>query len=90
MDHQSFLSKVDTFVEAVLSSKDIVGLSLTVIKGNETILTKGYGKINIDSENEVNEHTMFGACSNTKAFTSLLHGMVLRDNGWVPLHKDIS
>lgn len=70
----------DDMVAAILQCRDIVGLSLAVVKGNQTLLTKGYGRVNLEAEAEVTETTLFGIASLTKAFTATLLGQVLTEH----------
>ena len=39
----SFEEDVDLFAEEMIGCRDILGLSLAIVRGNQTILTKGYG-----------------------------------------------
>lgn len=73
---------VDSFVSNIFDCRDILGLSLTVVRGNETIITKGYGHKDTERTQRVNEHTLFGIASLTKSFTATLLGKVLKKHGY--------
>lgn len=47
-----------------------VGIAVAVIEEGKVIHSKGYGHLSINSEEKVNEHTLFQIASNTKAFTA--------------------
>ena len=71
-----FESNLDSFVKAVMTCRHIPGLTLSVVKGNET-WTKGYGYANIDTGKMVDSRTLFNIGSVTKAFTAALVSMAL-------------
>ena len=48
----------------------VPGLSVAIVKDGKTVLTKGYGVRKLDEPTPVDEHTLFGIGSNTKAFTT--------------------
>ena len=68
---------IDEFVAATLSCREIVGLNLAVVQGNKTKLAKGYGLANLDRKSCVDDATMFGIASLTKAFAATLLGILL-------------
>lgn len=73
---------MDVFAEEMMGCRDILGLSLAVVRGNETILTKGYGYKDKEKTKRVDERTLFGIASLTKAFTATLLAKVLKRNGY--------
>jgi len=46
------------------------GLSIAIVKDGKTILAKGYGVRKLGAPTSVDENTLFGIGSNTKAFTT--------------------
>jgi len=74
-------SRVDEMVEAILGCRNIRGLTLAVVKGNSTLLTKGYGYVDHNSTQKADEQTLFGIASLTKAFTATLLGQILKEHG---------
>ncbi|MEO8726912.1 MAG: serine hydrolase domain-containing protein [Acidobacteriaceae bacterium] len=48
------------------------GLSIAIVKDGKVVLAKGYGLRKMGEPLAVDEHTLFGIGSNTKAFTSAL------------------
>ena len=65
-------SDLDAYVAAVLKTFEVPGLSIAIVKDGRVALTKGYGIRKMGDPAPVDEHTLFGIGSNTKAFTSAL------------------
>ncbi|MDH3627275.1 MAG: serine hydrolase [Acidobacteriota bacterium] len=55
----------------------IPGMALVVVKGDEVILARGFGVTDMESNNPVTDETLFMIGSTTKAFTSMLVGMMV-------------
>ncbi|XP_046559560.1 uncharacterized protein LOC124268258 [Haliotis rubra] len=85
-------SKVEMFVEEVMRCRQIPGLTLAVVKGDET-WTRGFGQADIEQGVNVTKDTLFGIGSVTKAFTSTLLAMMIDEsNGsltWTSKVKDV-
>ena len=73
-------ASVDSFVESLLSSRDVLGLNIAIVKGNETLLAKGYGVADLDTGRPVTNTTLFGLASLSKAFAATLLGKVFDDH----------
>jgi CubicO group peptidase (beta-lactamase class C family) len=71
--------KVDAFVDKVLKDFEVPGISLAIVKDGKVILAKGYGVRKLGEDKPVDEHTLFGIASNTKAFTATAIGMLVED-----------
>ena len=63
-------SQIDSLVYKSMEMMPQVGVAVAVIENGQILHSKGYGKIAVDSDQIVNEHTLFQIASNTKAFTS--------------------
>jgi CubicO group peptidase (beta-lactamase class C family) len=61
---------IDAYVGQVMKSFDVPGLSVAIVKDGKVVLAKGYGVRKLGSPAPVDENTLFGIGSNTKAFTS--------------------
>lgn len=61
---------LDKYIEQVLKEFQVPGVSVAVIKDGETLLTKGYGTKELGKNDPVDENTLFGIASNSKAFTA--------------------
>src|SRR6266446_6276964 len=63
-------SALDSFVAKALKTFQVPGLSVAIVKDGKTVLAKGYGVRKMGNPTSVDEYTLFGIGSNTKAFTS--------------------
>src|SRR6267378_3835191 len=61
---------LDSFVAQALKTFQVPGLSVAIVKDGKTVLAKGYGVRKMGNPTPVDENTLFGIGSNTKAFTS--------------------
>ena len=62
--------EIDKVVESTLTAFNVPGIAVAVVKDGKVIHSKGYGLKSILSKDKVNENTLFGIASNSKAFTS--------------------
>lgn len=68
---QGFTStQIDSLVNKSMEMMPQVGVAVAVIENGKIIHSKGYGKLSVNSDEMVDEHTLFQIASNTKAFTS--------------------
>jgi len=67
-------------IEDARASEHVAGLALAVVRGDEVVLTHGFGMADLESERPVTPETIFGIGSTTKAFTSTLVGMLVDDH----------
>jgi CubicO group peptidase (beta-lactamase class C family) len=63
--------ELDAFVERVMRQAKIPGLSLTLMRGGRTVLSKGYGYRNVREREPATPRTIYGMASMTKSFTAL-------------------
>ncbi len=61
---------LDTWVESARKQFDIPGIAVGIVKDGQVVATKGYGVRKLGNPAPVDEHTLFGIASNTKAFTT--------------------
>jgi CubicO group peptidase (beta-lactamase class C family) len=61
---------MDAYVASAMKTFDVPGLSVAIVKEGKIVLTKGYGVRKLGDPTPVDEHTLFGIGSNTKAFTT--------------------
>lgn len=57
------------------------GLTVSVVKEGQTLLSRGYGSTRIQGNPKVDENTLIGLASLTKAFTAALLLKVMDDDG---------
>ena len=71
---------IDSVVERTLQAFDVPGIAVAVIKDGRVVHSKGYGVRSLDTRQPVDENTLFGIASNSKAFTTAALG-ILVDRG---------
>src|SRR5260370_3654952 len=60
----------DRYVARVLKTFEVPGLAVAIVKDGKVLLAKGYGVRKLGDSIPVDENTLFGIGSNTKAFTT--------------------
>ncbi|MEO6489534.1 MAG: serine hydrolase [Ferruginibacter sp.] len=73
-------SQLDSLTELTLKTFDVPGMAVAVVKDGKVIHAKGYGVRSLINKLPVDENTLFGIASNTKAFTAAALG-ILVDEG---------
>src|SRR6186997_3194931 len=69
--------QIDTLAERAMKAFDVPGIAVAVIKDGKVIHSKGYGVRSLNSKEKVDENTLFGIASNTKAFTVAALGILI-------------
>ena len=69
--------QIDNLVEKVLKAFDVPGISVGIIKDDKLIFAKGYGVRSLDNKKPMDENTLVGIASNSKAFTAAALGMLV-------------
>lgn len=62
--------QVDSVVERTLKTFNVPGIAVAIIKDDKVIHSKGYGLRSLNGTQKVDENTLFGIASNSKAFTA--------------------
>nr|WP_294935644.1 serine hydrolase [uncultured Flavobacterium sp.] len=62
--------QVDELVEKTMKTFDVPGIAVAIVKDGKVIHSKGYGVKSIITKQKVDENTLFGIASNSKAFTA--------------------
>ena len=70
-------SDLDAYAARVLKEFEVPGLAVAIVKDGKVVLAKGYGVRKLGEPAQVDEHTLFGIASNTKAFTSAALAMLV-------------
>ncbi|UCH82574.1 MAG: serine hydrolase [Candidatus Latescibacterota bacterium] len=73
------IKAIDEFLTKSLDTWNVPGAGIAVIKDGEPILVKGYGYRDIDKKLPVTEDTQFAIGSASKAFTTLILGMLAQE-----------
>jgi CubicO group peptidase (beta-lactamase class C family) len=80
---------VDRLVERTLKTFDVPGIAVAIVKDDKIVYEKGYGVRSVNTNKKVDENTLFGIASNSKAFTSAAIGM-LADEGKLKLDDKVT
>ena len=73
-------TQIDTLVQRTLTTFDVPGIAVAVIKDGKVVHMKGYGLRSLKTRQPVDENTIFSIASNSKAFTAAALG-ILVDEG---------
>ena len=81
--------QLDSIASAGVRENRAVGIVAAVVKGNDTLLLKAYGKAVVESDSAATVDTVFQLNSDTKQFTAAAI-LQLRDQGKLTLDDDIT
>lgn len=70
-------SQIDSLVEKTMKTFDVPGMAVAVLKDGKIYHKNTYGVRSLKTNAEVNENTLFGVASNTKAFTTAALGQLI-------------
>ncbi len=70
-------AEIDALVEQTLKTFNVPGIAVGVVKDGKLIHAKGYGIRSINTKEKVDENTLFGIASNSKAFTTAALAMLV-------------
>ena len=73
---------LDSWVNRTMKEFEVPGIAVGIVKDGKVVTAKGYGVRKLGELGRVDEHTVFGIASNTKAFTAAALG-ILVDEGKV-------
>ncbi|MBU1298030.1 MAG: serine hydrolase [Bacteroidetes bacterium] len=71
--------ELDNYVNQVMQEFEVPGISFAVVKDGKVIVAKGYGLLTLGDTAAVNERTLFGIASNTKAFTATALALLVEE-----------
>jgi len=71
--------ELDTYIETAMKDWGVPGLALAIVKDDRVIHSRGFGIRTLRTQEQVNEHTLFGIASNTKAFTATALGLLVQE-----------
>ena len=69
----------DAYVARTMKQFEVPGLAIAVVKDGKVVLAKGYGVRRLGDSARVDERTLFGIASNTKAFTATAIGILVEE-----------
>ncbi|MFZ1527186.1 MAG: serine hydrolase [Ferruginibacter sp.] len=70
---------IDSLADLTLKEFDVPGMAIGVVKDGKLIHAKGYGVRSLKTMQPVNENTLFGIASNSKAFTAAAIAMLIEE-----------
>src|SRR5580658_3704339 len=68
---------LDAYISASMNTFDVPGMAVAIVKDGKILVAKGYGVRKLGDPTPVDEFTMFGIGSNTKAFTTAALAMLI-------------
>lgn len=68
---------LDAWVSRAMTSFEVPGIGLAIVKDGTTLVAKGYGVRKLGDPAPVDGRTLFGIASNTKAFTATALGLLV-------------
>jgi CubicO group peptidase (beta-lactamase class C family) len=74
---QSQPPDLDAYVASSMKTFDVPGMAVAIVKDGKIIVAKGYGVRKLGDPTAVDEFTLFGIGSNTKAFTTAALAMLV-------------
>ncbi len=69
--------QIDSLVQKTMKTFDVPGMAVAVLKDGKIYHKNTYGVRSLKTNAEVNENTVFGVASNTKAFTTAALGQLI-------------
>ncbi len=84
-----YKNKLDAYVEEKMEKVNVPGFSLGIIRNNEIIYKKGYGRADLDNNIKVTGDTLFHLGSVSKLITATAL-MKLYEDGFIGLDDDIN
>ncbi len=73
------LDAIRTFIDTTMSTWNVAGLSVAVVKNNEVIMSEGFGCRDYEQQLPVTPQTLFAIGSSSKAFTAFSVGLLVDD-----------
>ena len=69
--------EIDSLVERTMKTFNVPGIAVAVVKNDKVIHARGYGVRSLNTKQKVDENTLFGIASNSKAFTTAALGILI-------------
>jgi CubicO group peptidase (beta-lactamase class C family) len=76
---QSLPRDADAYITRVMRDFEVPGVAVAVVLNGRVVLAKGYGVRKLGDAAPVDERTLFGIASNTKAFTATALGLLVEE-----------
>jgi CubicO group peptidase (beta-lactamase class C family) len=88
-ERAALIARIDSIVNKPIASGKIAGASVAVVKGQDTILIKGYGKADLEFDVATPQDAIYEIGSVTKQFTAASI-LLLAEQGKLSLDDDIT
>jgi CubicO group peptidase (beta-lactamase class C family) len=88
-ERAALIARIDSIVNTPIASGKVAGASVAVVKGQDTILIKGYGKADLEFDVATPQGAIYEIGSVTKQFTAV-GIMLLAEQGKLSLDDDIT
>ena len=82
------MKKVEEYIKSSMEKYSVPGAAVGIIKDGKTVYMKGFGFKNINTKEPVDEYTVFGIGSATKAFTGTLSAILVHE-GKIKWHDKV-
>nr|WP_321246253.1 serine hydrolase [uncultured Psychroserpens sp.] len=69
--------QLDGLIKETLTTFDVPGISVGILKDGEIVYAKGHGVRSLTNEKDMNENTLVGVASNSKGFTCFALAMMI-------------
>lgn len=81
---QSDVEALDRYIESARSEWQVPGLSVAIVRDGKVVMAKGYGIRELGKSDAVDQQTLFGVMSTTKAMTAVAMGILVDEGkvGW--------
>jgi len=70
---------LDAYVTRVMHDFEVPGVAIAIVLDGRVLLAKGYGVRKLGEPTAIDERTLFGIASNTKAFTATALGILVEE-----------
>jgi CubicO group peptidase (beta-lactamase class C family) len=77
IDAQIKEKNLDELVQKTLTTFDVPGISVGILKDGKIVYAKGYGVRSLTNQKDMNENTLVGIASNSKGFTCFALAMMV-------------
>ena len=70
-------AQLDQLINKTITTFDVPGISVGILKDGEVIYSKGHGLRSLTNKKDMNENTLVGVASNSKGFTCFALAMMI-------------
>ena len=74
---QPDIRTIENYIEKARKDWDVPGMSVAIVYQGKIVSNRGYGVLEMEKKEKVDENSLFAIASNTKAFTATALGMLI-------------